>query len=199
MKIYTKTGDNGKTSLYDGRRIDKNTVVFDVIGELDELTARLGMAVALCDVNHHVANVLRTIQCKIQDINSILATIDKEGKKLPSISEEDVKYLETHIDDYSMVTPKLKAFILPGVTKVDAQIHLCRTQARKCERGLFGINKTEEVLLDHRGKDVDLSELVIDPVILKYVNRLSDLMFAMSRYLCHTSGCKDVFISDFSG
>ena len=199
MKIYTKKGDKGTTSLYDGRRIGKNTVVFDVIGEMDELTARLGLAVVACKSIPWIANILRKIQCKIQDINSILATIDKEGKKLPSITEEDVGDLELHIDDYTMVTPKLRAFILPGVAELDARLHLCRTQARKCERGLFGINETNEVLVDHKGEDVDLAELVIDPVILKYINRLSDLMFAMARHTCHQAGCKDAFVSDYSG
>jgi len=197
MKIYTKTGDTGKTSLYDGRRIDKASVVFDVIGEVDELNARLGVAAVACKNNCIVSTIIREIQCKTQDINSILATIDKTGKTLPSITEDDVTALEKRIDDYSMVMPKLTAFILPGVSELDAHLHMCRTQARKCERALFNLNRCEDVLLDHKNREVDIGGLTVDPVILKYVNRLSDFLFALARYTCHVGGCKDAFVKDY--
>jgi cob(I)alamin adenosyltransferase len=197
MKIYTRTGDGGKTSLYDGRRIDKASVVFDTIGELDELNSRLGLAAVHSDSNYLVSNAIRRVQCKLQDINAILATINKDGRELPEITEEDVTLLEKSIDDYSMVTPKLKAFILPGVTVLDAQLHICRTQARKCERSLFSLNRSDVVLKDHKDRDVDLGALVVDPIILKYINRLSDYLFALARYTCHKSGSEDIFEKDF--
>ena len=197
MKIYTRTGDGGKTSLYDGRRIDKASVVFDAIGDIDELNSRLGLAAAYSDANYLVSTAIRRVQCKLQDINAILATINKEGRSLPQITEDDVTHLEKCIDDYTMVAPKLKAFILPGVTVLDAQLQLCRTQARKCERTMFALNMTDDVIKDHKGRDVDLSELVIDPVLLKYINRLSDYLFALARYVCTKAGCEDAFMDDF--
>lgn len=197
MKIYTRTGDAGKTSLYDGRRIDKASVVFDAIGDLDELNSRLGVAAAHSENNYLVSNAIRRVQCKLQDINAILATINKEGRTLPEITEDDVTALEKAIDDYSMVTPNIKAFILPGVTVTDSHLHLCRTQARKCERALFALNLTDEVLKDHKGRDVDLGELSVDPVILKYVNRLSDYLFALARYVCYKAGSEDAFVEEF--
>ena len=197
MKIYTKTGDTGKTSLYDGRRIAKNSVIFDALGEMDELNARIGVACSLSETNYLYTNLLRTIQCKIQDINAIIATVNKENKKLPIVDEADVSRLETCIDNNDTITPRLTKFILPGVTKLDAQLHVCRTQARKVERMLWYLNDEECVLKDERGRDVDIGSVVIDPVILKYFNRLSDFFFAFARYVCHKDNCEDCFVDTY--
>lgn len=193
MKIYTKTGDKGKTSLYDGRRIAKNSVIFEVLGEMDELNARIGVACSMSETNYLYTNLLRSIQCKIQDVNAIIATVDKEGRTLPIVTEEDVERLEKCIDDYDTFTPKLRKFIIPGVTKLDAQIHLCRTQARKVERMLWELNDEVSILKDEKGNDVDIGSVQIDPVILRYFNRLSDFFFGFARYICYKDGSSDCF------
>ena len=198
MKIYTKTGDNGKTSLYDGRRIDKKSVVFDVIGEVDELNSRLGVACSLCENNYLYSRVLREVQCKLQDINSIIATIDKTGKMLSNITDDDVNTLETRIDNYTSVTPKLKKFILPGVTQLDAIIHMCRTQTRKVERYMWQLHDELSIIQDEKGNNIDLGDVRIDPIIFKYINRLSDFFFAFSRYICFKSLNEDCFADDYS-
>jgi cob(I)alamin adenosyltransferase len=197
MKIYTRTGDGGKTSLYDGRRIAKNCVVFDVLGELDELNSRIGVACGYASANYLYLNVLRDVQCKIQDINAIIATIDKRGKKLPVITPDDVSKLEASIDNYDSITPRLTKFIIPGVTELDASIHMCRTQARKAERKMWSLHDELSILTDEKGNPVDLGEVNIDPTILKYVNRLSDFFFSLARYVCHKSGSPDCFVDDF--
>jgi cob(I)alamin adenosyltransferase len=185
MKIYTKTGDGGKTSLY------------EVIGEIDELNSRLGVACSLCENNYLYGRVLREVQCKLQDINSIIATIDKTGKKLPSITEVDVQTLEGRIDNYTSCTPKLKKFILPGVTRFDASLHMCRTQARKVERGLWHLHEESSVIQDEKGNEIDTGIVQVDPVIFRYINRLSDFFFAFSRYACHKTHSEDCFADDF--
>lgn len=198
MKIYTKTGDSGKTSLYDGRRIDKNSVVFEVIGEVDELNSRIGVACSLCESNYLYSRVFREVQCKLQDINSIIATIDKTGKKLPVITEDDVVTLETRIDNYTSVTPKLKKFILPGVTQLDAVIHTCRTQTRKVERCLWNLHEELSIIQDEKGNNIDMGDVQIESSIFKYINRLSDFFFAFSRYVCFKSLSEDCFADDYS-
>ena len=136
MKIYTKTGDKGFTSLYDGNRIKKTNYVFNIIGELDELNSRLGVVCAY-DTMNYIYEQIRLIQKKIQDINSILATFEKHNRKLPEITENDIQFLESKIDEFTNETPALTKFILPGVTVLDSHLHLCRTQTRKIERMLW--------------------------------------------------------------
>jgi len=154
-KVYTKTGDKGTTSLYDGSRVEKTAKFFVVLGEIDELSSRIGMLCAqipdrlsgqgcvnkICfnfpplqgfnNEQNNPANILRIIQATLQDLNSIIATVNKENRKIPTIEEKCVQELETYIDHMEEFTPKLTKFILPGVTLADAQSHLCRTQTRK--------------------------------------------------------------------
>jgi len=196
MKIYTKTGDKGTSSLYDGRRISKHSTLFETIGEIDELTSRIGMACASSQSNYLVSELLRKVQCKLQDINSIVATVDKTGRKLPEINEEDVVFLESKIDEFEKFNDPLTAFILPGVTVLDSQLHSCRTQSRKVERMLWFLQSDDSVVEAERGKKVDIGTVEFNPSLLKYVNRLSDFFFAFARYICKKQGEKDCFVSD---
>jgi cob(I)alamin adenosyltransferase len=195
MKTYTRTGDCGKTSFNDGRRIDKNCIIFDVIGELDELNSRIGVACGHSSANYLFIRVLREAQCKIHDI---IATIDKRGQKLPKITIDDVSKLEDRIDNYDSISPKLNKFILPGVTELDASIHMCRTQTRKVERKIWSLHQELSIIIDEKGNPVDLGDVNIDPNILKYINRLSDFFFSLARYTCHKSENMDCFTDDFS-
>jgi cob(I)alamin adenosyltransferase len=176
MKIYTKTGDTGSTSLYDGSRAPKFSIVFNVIGEIDELNSRIGL---LCTYMTDT-DMLRKIQRTLQDFNSHIATIDKTNKKLPDLSETLILELENMIDEMEKMCPKLTKFILPGVTTPDALAHLCRTQARKAERWIVDM---------HFSHKVNIPEIII-----KYMNRLSDFFFVFARWICVKSGNTDCFI-----
>ena len=189
MKIYTKTGDKGKTSLYDGNVVRKTSYVFDVLGDIDELSSRLGIAISF-DENNIISEELRTIQKTLQDINSILATYEKQKRKnLPSIDEENINHLEQSIDVFTENTPPLTQFILPGVTPVDSYLHLCRSQTRKIERMLWMFVENHSIEMENKTIHNQL-----DTVVLRYFNRLSDFFFAAARYVCVKNGQTDCFL-----
>lgn len=201
MKIYTKTGDSGQTSLYDGSRCSKADDIFMSLGEIDELSSRIGM---LCSMlknilgKYSVSNILRNlmvgnntvfechtillrnIQRHLQDFNSHIATLNKENKKLPALENEWILDLEICIDDMEKDLPKLTKFILPGVTEIDSQSHLCRTQTRKAERMIILLS---EKYPEH-----------IPIEISKYMNRLSDYFFVLSRWICYQLGNTDFLL-----
>jgi len=203
MKVYTRTGDVGTSSLYDGKRIAKNTIIFDLLGELDELSCRIGMLCVIIPITgfmdeHNrdgLVKFLRDIQSGIQDINSIIATTDKEGKILPEIIPQDVLKIEEWIDFMDSYTPKLTKFILPGVRQEDSQAQLCRTQTRKVERYLWELHDTDDKLkVYNKDKEqLDLKPITIPQNITKYINRLSDFFFVLGRYLCSVQGVEDCF------
>ena len=188
-KLYTKQGDKGITSLYDGNKISKSAVVFDVLGNLDELSSHIGLLCAHIkedrrskieskDKETYVRR-LRMIQINLLDIGSNIAVINESKKKdLVKITGEEVRELEELIDYFESKNSKLTEFLLPGYYLSDAQCHVCRSVTRKVERSMW---------LHHN------SGIVIDESILKYVNRLSDLFFALSRNL---SNGKDVKVKD---
>ena len=173
MKIYTKTGDKGKTSLYDGSRVVKSDDIFSLLGEVDELSSRIGVVVAhskkgLKDIDEQ----LRNIQSNLQNLNSHIATIKPNKRhRLVLLDEKDVKSLETFIDVLDSKNKKLTSFILPGNTPLDSFIHLCRTQSRKVERLMW---------LMHND---DSNKVTFSEFDFQYTNRLSDFFFVLSRYI----------------
>ena len=216
MKIYTKTGDQGTTSLYGGTRIDKDTVFLDVLGESDELSSRIGYLCALLESPHReptctcsirpicwharllcdLFSMLRSIQGDLQDINTIIAGTSS-AKKLPTFPDSKVTELEDLIDALEEQNSKLTKFILPGVTQIDAQAHLCRTQSRKVERYIYRLHHSTGTLGTFRGLmegGLNLNEVRVIPSILRYSNRLSDFFFVVARWLCvHISGERDIY------
>lgn len=172
MKVYTKTGDNGITSLYDGSRIAKSEQIFDVLGTLDELAAHIGVLCCkyrlvykkLGYINEfHSETFLVYIQKTLLNIGSIIAT-PSGGKTLPEITEEDVNNIETVIDKIDKYLPELTTFlIMDGPTEISAIAHVCRTVCRRVEREM-----------ERYGN--------IDRTITKFINRLSDYFFMVSRY-----------------
>jgi|TARA_B100001059_G_C17838497_1_gene590106 cob(I)alamin adenosyltransferase len=216
MKIYTKTGDQGTTSLYGGGRIHKDTIVFDVLGENDELSSRIGYLCALlenprrepiCDcaskpvcwhARHQcdILSMLRSIQGNLQDINAIIAGTFST-KKLPCFPDSNITEIEKLIDSLEGENTKLTKFILPGVTQIDSQAHMCRTQARKAERYIYRLHHSTEKIGNLKGRKkaiLELGSVHIQPSILKYSNRLSDFFFVVARWLCrYISGKKDVY------
>jgi cob(I)alamin adenosyltransferase len=185
--VYTKTGDNGNTSLYCGKRVEKDKEIFNILGEIDELSSRIGYLYSLTskyeptfnnlfetfrtsNSHYDINSQLRQIQQYLQDINSVIATESKKKRqKLTKISSDNISELEKNIDEIDSKNPPLKNFILPGKTQKDAQAHLCRTQTRKIERMLW---------LFFRNTDRENKEQ-----ILIYINRLSDYFFVLARFL----------------
>ena len=165
MKIYTKTGDAGQTSLFGGSRVSKAHYRIDAYGTVDELNSFLGL---LHDqpVNASRKELLVNIQNKLFTIGAILATEPGNTKvKTPSLSETDILLLESEIDKMDAVLPPLKSFVLPGGHQSVSFGHVTRTVCRRAERLVIGLNDQEKV----------------DLLVIKYLNRLSDFLFVLCR------------------
>ena len=165
MKIYTKTGDAGQTGLYDGSRIDKDDIRVESYGTIDELDSSLGFARNFIE-DSEIVDIIYKIQMDLFTVSAQLATI----KQLPEnkrITVGHIQYLETLIDTYIEKMPKVDAFIIPGSNKAAASLHISRTICRRAERRIITLSKIEE----------------IDPLVVKYVNRLSDCIYTFARFL----------------
>lgn len=163
MKIYTKTGDKGQTSLYDGSRVDKDDVRVESYGTLDELNSYIGLCTHYAEDEDK--EILKSIQLKLFSVSGELAT-KKEGHYKNGVRDDDVKELEKLIDLYIEKIDKMDAFIVPGTSLLSANLHIARTICRRAERRIFTLSKVDTV----------------NPFLLKYVNRLSDLIYAIARY-----------------
>lgn len=165
MKIYTKTGDKGKTSLYDHTRVDKDSIRVESYGTIDELNAYLGLARNFIDDNQ-VIGIIYDIQRQLFDVGGQLATLDQQ--MFPTkISENQIEGLEKIIDEFLVKIEQIDKFIIPGTNKASASLHVARTVCRRAERRMITLAKTEE----------------IDPFLIKYINRLSDVLYALARFL----------------
>ncbi|WP_114747878.1 cob(I)yrinic acid a,c-diamide adenosyltransferase [Pleomorphovibrio marinus] len=167
MKIYTKTGDAGETSLFGGRRVSKSNLRIDAYGTVDELNAFMGL---LRDqkVNFQRGDELKTIQDRLFDIGSNLATDDRDPNyKVPSLVEDDVLVLEGAIDGMESQLTPLKNFILPGGHESVSFSHVARTVCRRAERCVVALNEVSHV----------------DENIIQYLNRLSDYLFVLGRVM----------------
>ena len=172
MKIYTKTGDKGTTSLIGGTRLSKAHVRIDAYGTVDELNSYIGM---LRDqpVNEGRKDLLKEIQDRLFTIGSHLASEPDQKKKiLPDLYDEDVALLEREMDLIDSKVPPLRAFILPGGHQSVSFGHIARTVCRRAERAVIHLQQGEEV----------------EPIVIRYLNRLSDALFVMARYENHESG-----------
>lgn len=173
FKVYTKTGDKGETGLYGGTRISKASARVDSYGNIDELNAFIGVAKSYVN-DTEVLEQLKSIQFDLFTVGSEAATpIDKlflaNGKaRLPLvISEAEIEAMEHWIDAFEEKLEPLQYFILPGGGKAATHFHVARTVCRRAERSLVFLNETEEVR----------------PELIKYLNRLSDYLFVLSRYV----------------
>lgn len=165
MKIYTKTGDKGQTSLYDSTRVDKDSIRVESYGTIDELNSNLGFSRNFID-NKEIIDIIYKIQRELFDVAGELATLDRQ--KFPEkIHEEHVAHLEKIIDNYLEKIPKVDKFIITGTNKASASLHVSRTICRRAERRIITLSKHEEV----------------SPILIKYVNRLSDVIYTLARYL----------------
>jgi cob(I)alamin adenosyltransferase len=169
IKIYTKTGDTGTTSLIGGTKVPKSHLRIESYGTVDELNSYIGLA---NDYIQHPKSkeMLKEIQDRLFTIGSSLAC-DPEKEpmlKIPDLKEEDVMLLESEIDFMNNELPPMKSFILPGGHQAVSTLHICRCVCRRAERCC--------VLLLEEG-------VFVDPLVIKYLNRLSDYLFILSRYI----------------
>lgn len=177
MKIYTKKGDEGKTSLIDGSRVWKNELRVEAYGTVDELNSHLGMAVSFMDELHRpLKDECLKIQSDLFSMGSALASPVATGDEDMSTRVED---LERLIDQATSQLPALRSFILPGGSQVAASLHVCRTVARRAER----------LLVTLRLKNF------VHPSHLQYLNRLSDLFFVWARLANQLEGVEDILWS----
>ena len=163
MNIYTKTGDKGQTSLYDGSRIDKDSIRVDSYGTIDELNSYIGLCMHY--VSEDIKKELFDIQRDLFYIGAELATKNTDKLKKVVI-EEDIIKLEHIIDKYMGKSKGLDSFIIPGTSLASAHLHIARTICRRAERIIISLNKMEN----------------INPLLIKYINRLSDTLYAIARY-----------------
>lgn len=178
MKIYTKTGDKGTTSLFDGTRVMKNHPRLEAYGTLDELNSTLGVAVSLCN-SEEINKIIIRVQEELFSLGAILATPVESGDKKNAITKVNVEFInrfEEEIDLFNDKVPPMKVFILPGGSKGASYLHLARTVTRRCER--LAIDLREQVEFD-------------DNLII-YLNRLSDLLFVLARYENFVNNVEDI-------
>jgi cob(I)alamin adenosyltransferase len=172
LKIYTKTGDSGETSLFDNTRVSKADARVDAYGEVDELNACLGAARAAA-LDADLSAVLEVIQQELFAIGARLA--DPSQRIAARVSKADIldaqiARLETTIDGFESELPPLRRFILPGGSAAGSLLHLARTVCRRAERRVIALPAP------------------VDPIVVIYLNRLSDLLFVMARAANHRSG-----------
>jgi len=171
-KIYTKTGDKGSTSLIGGKRVPKYHDRIEAYGTVDELSAWIGL-VRDQQIDEHSQKVLLEIQDRLFTIESLLASdSDPDELNLPSLRGEDVVLLENEIDQMNSYLPELKSFILPGGNVVASYCHLARTVCRRSERQVIKLD----------------TAFPLAPLLIVYLNRLSDYLFVLSRFLLKNLG-----------
>ena len=173
MRIYTRTGDAGETGLFGGGRVPKSAPRVAAYGEVDELNAVIGWALVRID-DDETARRLRLIQADLFALGAHLATPPDARSRahLPALPEERIAEFEAWIDAAEEELPPLRSFILPGGGETGAALHLARTVCRRAERAVVALAGLEAV----------------DPVVLTYLNRLSDLLFDLARHANHREG-----------
>jgi cob(I)alamin adenosyltransferase len=175
MKIYTKTGDEGTTSLFGGKRVSKSELRIDTYGTVDELNSWMGV-LRDQEVNQKRKDVLIEIQDRLFTIGSILATEPENTKvKIPSLLESDVIFLEKGMDDMDALLQPMRFFVLPGGHASISWGHVARTVCRRAERLVIGLDQHEKV----------------DPLVIKYLNRLSDYLFVLCRMMTLELGVQE--------
>ncbi len=183
MKIYTKTGDQGTTALFGGSRVHKHNARIESYGTVDELNSYIGM-IRSQEIDEHTKNTLIKIQNKLFTVGSTLATapekaVLKSGKerlKIEKVNEAHIELLELEMDTMNEALPELTHFILPGGNTAVSYCHIARTVCRRAERRATLLNETEP----------------IDPLVLKYLNRLSDYLFVLARKLSNDLNADEI-------
>lgn len=173
MKIYTRSGDKGKTGIHGGQRVDKDDIRIEANGCLDELNSLLGVIRAFLPQEHEYDNILFSIQREMMVVMSQVATPSEMRDQNPNkLDKEIVLFCERLIDQYNNKLTDNRYFVLPGGNLVSSHLQFARTIARRCERRLWTLNKKD----------------VVPATILQFTNRLSDLLFVMARYDMQSEG-----------
>lgn len=176
MKIYTKVGDEGLTSLWGGKRVSKASLRIDAYGTIDELNVHIGLIRSVIKEKNQIT-LLEEVQRMLFTFGAHLAADpDKKGLKLPKINNEQVLDIEKSIDHMEDKLPQLTSFILPGGDLEVSYCHLGRVVCRRAERMVIALNDESEV----------------NPAIIIYLNRLSDYLFVLSRYVAKLNGANEL-------
>lgn len=176
MKIYTRKGDRGETSLFGGKRTAKDSLRIEAYGSVDELNAVLG-AVRALKPHHELDSILATVQNELFVLGADLATPKgKATKNVPRIEEQHIVQLEQDIDRLEASLTPLRSFIVPGGSSIAVQLHIARTVCRRAERHLVRLSKKEK----------------IGETPVKFLNRLSDLLFVLARYANKVDGVQEM-------
>jgi cob(I)alamin adenosyltransferase len=177
-KVYTKTGDKGETGLGGGQRVPKDSLRIAAYGTVDELNSHIGVAIS-CQLDPDLENKLKKIQNELFHLGSDLCFLEEDKKifSIPLIEEKHVLALEEIMDRYTEQLSPLENFILPGGTSGASYLHVARTVCRRAERDTIALSREEE----------------IGPFIIKYLNRLSDTLFVMSRYENFKKSYQDIY------
>ena len=175
MKIYTKTGDKGETSLFGGRRISKDDLRIEAYGTVDELNTFVGVLHDACTYEE-IKNELQNIQSLLFNLGSVLAADPDQDFQLPGIQPKHIEVLEKSMDKMDEQLPALRNFILPSGHPTVSAAHVCRTVCRRAERRI--------VSLSHSA--------AIAEVNVMYLNRLSDYFFVLARYLGHLNNAGEI-------
>ena len=168
MKIYTKTGDTGQTSLVGGSRVSKASARVCAYGDVDELISFLGLLRAKAPMHN---DVLRRVQCELMSLSAWIAS-EGEATRLKAPEPEWVKALEQQIDTWTAELPPLKSFVLPGAPAPSSLCHVCRTVCRRAERSVIALEDPRPEIA----------------LCCRYLNRLSDLLFTLARLICVEAG-----------
>ena len=179
-RIYTKLGDDGKTSLVGGQRVSKDDLRIEAYGTVDELNAFLALAQVSCAGEARLdalSTIFRRLQHELFNLGSILATLPENvHPHQPRVTEVEVERLEREIDAMNADLPPLRSFVLPGGSRLNAELHVARTICRRAERCLVALARREEV----------------PAVAIRYLNRLSDALFVWSRWGSKALGVPEV-------
>jgi cob(I)alamin adenosyltransferase len=179
-RIYTKRGDAGETALVGGQRVPKDAIRIDAYGTLDELNSFLGLAGVSCSEDARLqplGEVLLRVQHELFNLGSLLATLPEDlHPKQPRVTDAEVEQLEREIDGMNEGLPALRSFVLPGGSRLNAELHAARTICRRAERLTVSLAREEQVPAE----------------AIRYLNRLSDALFVWSRWANHVLGVQEV-------
>lgn len=178
MKIYTKTGDNGTTSLIGGTKVPKSHLRIEAYGTVDELNCHIGLCKDLL-ADEQGKKILLEVQDRLFTIGSSLACdpVKEPKMQIPDLKETDIELLEKEMDRMSETVPPMKSFILPGGHITLSQLHIARCVCRRAERCCVRLEQ---------------ESLEVEAIIIKYLNRLSDYLFVLSRYAGHQMNVEEI-------
>jgi cob(I)alamin adenosyltransferase len=176
-RVYTRQGDRGETALAGGQRVPKDGPRIAAYGDVDELNAFLGAArVTAAEATPELARILLRVQHELFNLGSILATLPQDvHPRQARITEADVTRLESEMDRLNEGLPPLRSFVLPGGSRLESDLHICRTVCRRAERSAVALSRVEEVPAE----------------AVRYLNRLSDALFVWSRWAAHATGAAE--------